>query len=123
MNSAAEIAAFNDRADETGRFPAQTADADEVRRVVALVDHAAPQVEDQLMVLPPFYCRDEQNEALGQVARGNLPGALHTLQKFRKGRAVFGYGNRWHGYLQRRGIAPDVVRRIFGDGENMVCVL
>src|SRR6266446_3066928 len=91
MDPAAEVAALDDRADKRGRFPAQTADADEMGRVVALVDHAAPKVEDQLMVLPSFDCCNEQNEALRQLSNSDLAGGLVPLQEFGEGRAVFSY--------------------------------
>src|SRR5438270_8432106 len=91
MDPAAEIAALDKRADKPGRFPAQTANADEMGRVVALIDHAAPDVEDQLMVLASLDRCDEQNEPVRQLSRGDVAGGLSPRQEFRKGRAVLGY--------------------------------
>src|SRR5215469_18088620 len=92
MDPAAEIAALYKGADKPGRFPAQTADADEMGRVIAFVDHAAPDVEDQLMVLPSFDRCDEQNEPLRELARGDIARGLSPRQEFREGRTVLGYG-------------------------------
>src|SRR2546421_9389738 len=92
MDPAAEIAAFDNRADEGGRFPAQTADADEMGRIVALVDHAAPDVEDQLMIFSSLDRCDEQNEALRQLACGDVARGLSPRQEFREGRTVLCYG-------------------------------
>ncbi len=122
MDLAAEVAALDNRADKPGRFPAQTADADEMGRIVALVDHAAPDVQDQLMILPSFDGCDEQNEALRQLARGDLARGLAPLQEFREGRAILGYGYRRLRDLQRGGIPLDIICRIFGHGENVVGV-
>src|SRR6516225_1301092 len=92
MDPAAEIAALDKRADKPGRFPAQTADADEMGRVIALIDHAAPDIEDQLMVLPPLDRCDEQHETLRQLSRGDVARCLSPRQEFREGRTVLGYG-------------------------------
>src|ERR1700719_2893294 len=100
MDPAAEIAALDDRADEPCRFPAQPADADEMRRIVALFDHAAPNVQDQLMILPSFDRSNAQNETLRQLAQGDLAWGGALLQKFREGRAIFSHGDRRFRNLQ-----------------------
>src|SRR5207302_10825853 len=68
QDAPAQIAGLDEGADERTRLPAEAADADEMRRVVAVVDHAAPDVEHQLMVLAALDRRDKQNEALRQLA-------------------------------------------------------
>ena len=100
MDPATEIAALDDRADERGRFPAQPADADEMGRIVALFDYPAPNIQDQLMILPSFDRGDEQNETLRQLSHRDLARGLARRQKFREGRTVPGNCDRRFRELQ-----------------------
>lgn len=52
-----------------------------MRRVIAVLDHATPDVEHQLMILAALDRRDEQNEALGQFGQAGYAGVAPTRQE------------------------------------------